>query len=412
MKPAQHGPAAQQLPATAHPPGLVIRRFDPAGHGFPRAALPVLPWLRRADLHWTAQPAPRPGRPGATVRPFAFGRYALHAALQAAGVGPGSRVLVPAYHCRTMVDGALALGAEVDFYRVGADLRMDVDDLNRRLEAPGLPVRALVAAHLFGFAQPMQPAADAAARHGAVLVEDCSHVATGAADPALGSTGRFGIASPYKFYPLQDGGLLWDNEGARLPRAAAGPGWVDEARGAWRTWGLSRQPAAPAPAPAGLPAAAAAAAAPLPPEADPLLADDHPSEQFDARRIGAPGLAGSRWLMRRIDVLRLSQRRRQRYAQWLQAAQGWSGVRPLHAELPAATVPYMFPLLLERPATQFPALKRAAVPVGRWDDMAVSDCPVATHYRGALIHLPCHQALDDAQFDWLLTTTRQALLAA
>lgn len=385
-------------------PPLRIHQFVPAGCGFPAAAVPVLPWLRGADLRWRAGPRPAPGRAGATVRSHAFGRHALHAALAAAGVGPGTRVLAPAYHCRTMIDGALALGASVDFYRLQADLQPDAADLLARLDAPGHPVRGVIAAHFFGFAQPALPAL-LAARPGLaeLLVEDCSHVLMdGATATGLGRLGRFGIASPYKFLPLPEGGLLWDNAGGPLPTLPGRAGPVAELRAAWHTLQRMRPPALP-------PSRPVDDSQPLPADAERLLADGAPSGQFDATQLDRPALAFSRWLARHVDVPRVAGRRRARYLQWLQASRRWAGVQPLHAALPEGTVPYMFPLLLQAPQRQFPALKRRAVPLGRWDDMAVSDCPVATLYRSALVHLPCHQAIDDAQMDWLLRTVADAL---
>lgn len=394
--------------AAATPAALQIRQFVPAGCGFPPAAVPVMPWLRRADLRWRAAPRPAPGLAGASVRSHAFGRHALHAALAAAGVGPGTRVLAPAYHCRTMIDGALALGATVHFYRLADDLRLDAADLLARLDAGGPPVRAVIAAHFFGFAQSLAPLLAARPDVAPLLVEDCSHVlvggppAPGAAD--LGGHGRFGIASPYKFHPLPEGGLLWDNSGRPLPALPDRAGPLAELRATWHTLQRMRAPALPAPQPVD-------DSRPLPDDADRLLADGRPSSQFDARQLGRPALGFARWLSRHVDARRLAERRRARYVQWVEASRHWSGARPLQPLLPEGTVPYMFPLLLQAPQRQFPALKRRAVPLGRWDDMAVSDCPVATRYRSALVHLPCHQAIDDAQMDWLLNTVSTALQA-
>lgn len=406
---AAEGTAGSVPAAPAGTVALQIRQFEPAGCGFPPAGVPVLPWLRSADLRWRAGTPPAPGVAGASVRSHAFGRHALHAALTAAGVGPGTRVLAPAYHCRTMIDGALALGATVQFYRLGEDLRLDAADVLARLDSAGPPVRAVIAAHFFGFEQALAALVDARPDVAPLLVEDCSHVLVGGTQQpgiaGLGRHGRFGIASPYKFFPLPEGGLLWDNNGQPLPALPRRAGLHAELRAAWHTLQRMRAPALPAPQPVD-------DTLPLPADADRLLADGAPSGQFDATQLGRPALAVSHWLARHVDAQRLASRRRARYGQWLQASRRWPGVQPLHPALPDGCVPYMFPLLLQSPQRQFPALKRRAVPLGRWDDMAVSDCPVATRYRTALVHLPCHQAIDDAQMDWMLRTVAAALQAA
>jgi dTDP-4-amino-4,6-dideoxygalactose transaminase len=54
-------------------------------------------------------------------------------------------------------------------------------------------------------------------------------------------------------------------------------------------------------------------------------------------------------------------------------------------------------------------LKQLAVPVWRWDEMAVSPCPVARDYRLHLLHLPCHQSLSDDEMDWMLAALGKVL---
>ena len=79
-------------------------------------------------------------------------------------------------------------------------------------------------------------------------------------------------------------------------------------------------------------------------------------------------------------------------------------------KLPADCVPYMFPLRIDHPEVHFFALKQLGVPVWRWDDMAVSDCPVAANYRLQLLHLPCHQELSEQQMSWMTTAVNKVML--
>jgi hypothetical protein len=41
------------------------------------------------------------------------------------------------------------------------------------------------------------------------------------------------------------------------------------------------------------------------------------------------------------------------------------------------------------------------MPIWRWDEMAVSNCPIASSYRLRLLHLPCHQELTATEMDWM-----------
>lgn len=64
-------------------------------------------------------------------------------------------------------------------------------------------------------------------------------------------------------------------------------------------------------------------------------------------------------------------------------------------------MPYMFPLYIDYPNPHFYFMKMLGVPIWRWDEMAVSDCPVASDYRTRLLHLPCHQELTNKEMEWM-----------
>ncbi len=102
-------------------------------------------------------------------------------------------------------------------------------------------------------------------------------------------------------------------------------------------------------------------------------------------------------------------RRRANYRQWATALAGLPGGRALFPELAETCVPYMFPLLLTEADPLFFQLKQAALPIWRWDEMAVSDCAVAAGYRLRLLHLPCHQDLNAAQMAWMTALVAKAL---
>jgi dTDP-4-amino-4,6-dideoxygalactose transaminase len=54
-------------------------------------------------------------------------------------------------------------------------------------------------------------------------------------------------------------------------------------------------------------------------------------------------------------------------------------------------------------------LKKLGVPIWRWDDMAASDCAISQRYREHLLHLPCHQALSDAELQWMLQAVSKVM---
>jgi perosamine synthetase len=385
-----------------HSPTMLFSRFDPTPCSFPLARAPVLP-----RLHWRSLTL-RPGTPKPGARWYSRGRYALADAYRAAGVGSGGALLAPAYHCRSMLDPAVALGAEVILYPLHADLSPDMAALRASMAGASGRIKALLVPHYFGFAQPLAEAKALCSRHGAALVEDCSHVLAGVVEDSgagPGEAGDYVVSSPYKFFAAPDGGLLWSN-GRPLPhRRLAAPRFTDGLR-AWRDvlfHGGSESlgnaaPVAPEPE------------HPLPePAREWVEVEAAPSTLYDVARQGTASLALSRWITRHTNLQRLAGRRRQHYAQWLAAVEALPGCRPLYPRLPDDCVPYMFPLLLDRPHEPFFALKRLGMPIWRWDEMAVSDCAVSAAYRLGLLHLPCHQELTADDMRWMTGAVRSVL---
>ncbi len=133
------------------------------------------------------------------------------------------------------------------------------------------------------------------------------------------------------------------------------------------------------------------------------------SGQYQVADEVMQSLGGSRWIFRHTDTNALAVKRRDNYQAWHTATAGMSGCKALFPYLPADCIPYMFPLVLERPEFHFHALKRLGVPIWRWDDMAVSGCEVASAYRLKLIHLPCHQGLSSEQMRWMTTALGRVL---
>jgi len=380
---------------------LEVNRFDPAGCHFPRPAVPLLPALRWSALSFGGEGVSPPALfDGPGARHFARGRYALHAAYRGAGVGAGGALLAPSYHCRTMLDPALALGAPVSLYRLDDQLVPCIDSMVALIAGAAVAPRALVLPHYFGVEQPpavMDELARLCQRHGITLVEDCSHAWQVAATraPLRRASGHVFVASPYKFFACEDGGMLWGGSDATAARPAG-----DELR-ALRTLLQRRAPPA-LPSPAAAPDNGARGAELREP-------CDQPSGQYQRAAEGRASLSLSRWVMRRTRVAPVTALRRHHYQQWTAALAGVPGARVLFAQLPDGCAPYMLPLLVERPDPVFFMLKQAAVPIWRWDEMAISDCPVARRYRTSLLHLPCHQDLSAAQLAWMVAQVKKAL---
>ena len=401
--------------------------FDSSDCGFPKPKVPVLPPLSRNSLstglsfkqsaQWQTDGAFQPLRKSKHAGHYARGRYALFEAYRLAGVGESGALLAPSYHCRTMLDPAFQLKADVNFYPLNPDLTPDIRAIEAQLKSQRAPIKALLATHYFGFPQELSDLAALCAQYGIALIEDCSHAlfapdeeSARSTRVAMGETGQFGIASPYKFYPSEDGGLLWVNDASALsiaPQHAPGP--LDEFKGAMSAFNRYRAKALNLSS-RDLGLEIKAQAQQIDAWGRDIRKPSYPLSIFyQAAEEGRRSLAVSRWVYRHTNLARLAGARRQNYQHWLGAVAGLPACKALLPKLPPDCVPYMFPLLIDSPQRHFHLLKLLGLPVWRWDEMAVSECAVAAKYRLNLLHLPCHQELSAEQMDWMVQVVQQVL---
>lgn len=389
---------------------LACWRFDPGPCEFPRPRIPVLPPPTRDQLRWRARPLPQ------GLGLYARCRYALRAAFQACGVGPKGALLAPAYHCRTMLDPALELGAEIGLYALTEVLDPDPEGLALALRGCSTRPAALLFTHYFGLPRAIAPVAEWCRDEGIALIEDCSHALVWGPDlppapaPAMGRVGRFATSSPYKFLPCSDGGWLWSNSGAALPAEPTGRPSARDEMGALRDLlqPLLRRRRAPALASFDDEwARACSCGRPL--GCDWIDESGALSDEYCVDEQHRAPLAVSRWLWPHVPMGPLLECRRRRWLQWADAVRPLAGCHALLPELPAGSTPYMFPLVVDDPPAVFYPLKHMGMPIQRWDDMAISDCPVSRRYRQGLFQIPCHQALSDDDMAWMVRAVQRAV---
>jgi hypothetical protein len=122
----------------------------------------------------------------------------------------------------------------------------------------------------------------------------------------------------------------------------------------------------------------------------------------------------SRLIMRLVSMSQAVQRRLTNYERLLNAISGISRAEPLFCDLPAGVVPQVLPLRVFEPDTVFPVLKAAGVPIIRfgevlWPSMDRARHPAAIALSREIFQLPCHQALNECEIDWLAECIRTAL---
>lgn len=184
---------------------LPIAHKPSSGTGGERA-VPVMPLLHLRHL-WARRAAlPYPfGEPGVTT--WYNGRAAIWQGLKALGIGPGARVIAPAYTCGSELDVLVQAGLRLDYFRIGEGLAADLEDLRRLCE---VPAAAIFVTHYYGFPQPMREIAALARERGMLLIEDASHALYSATQDGLplGSFGDMAVFSLWKSVAIPDGGVL------------------------------------------------------------------------------------------------------------------------------------------------------------------------------------------------------------
>jgi len=322
------------------------------------------------------------------------------------GVGPGTRVLAPTYHCPTMIAPVEKLGAEIVFYPINAAGGPNMAWLDA-IDTRG--VRALLAAHFFGIPQPMQRLRWYCDQRGIALIEDCAHAFFGRSDGRpVGAWGDFAIASLTKFFPVNEGGLLLSTRGRLTAKDARGRGWLDEARSLADALEMGARHGSL-------------------PGINRLLQAVFGSKNLLRRRsatapeqsLCAPSLdaramtRAAHWIFRHTHRHRIVTRRRQHYNQLVALLSGAAGMHALMPPLPPDCAPYVMPLFVASPDALYQALRRARMPVFRWCQRWPDTPEIEGDHGGVwsrhVLQLGCHQDLSDAQITELADTLlRQA----
>ncbi len=340
------------------------------------------------------------------------GRMAIAQALLLNNIGPGDEVLVPAYHCSSMIAPVEHSGAKPIFYRIMQDMSVDMDDINNKISQS---TRLLLITHYFGFAQPIQIIRTFCTNKGILLLEDCAHALFSHVDrKPLGSFGDYAAGSLMKFFPVNDGGFLVASINNSCDLKTLSGGMSFELRTVLNTLEKSfmykrlkildllfRLP---------------------------LALKNYIWKKFKAK-TSAPGIntlpAASdggfgfepEWIQTRISwfskiICKLSstekiiQRRTQNYNWLLSAFHNLPKCHILYPHLPDGIVPYVFPIVVENADPAFVHLRQQGVPLLRWehlhDQIDSAVCTNSLYYSHHLIQIPCHQELNKRELKWMV----------
>jgi hypothetical protein len=356
----------------------------------------------RSRAHLDAFPWSAPG-----LRLTHLGRGAVWLALEALGLGRGSLVAMPAYHCGSEVEAAHLRGCEIVYYRVGPDLRVDEVDMRRA----AAEADALYLISNFGFPMVDPP-------EGVAVIEDAAH-ALFSLDPQglpVGGRGDAAVFCPRKSLGLPDGGAVLVPGGApraveRRPGAKAmlrSTASLTFARGA-----ISRLSPVRRLATRVIGRASIGDAAALQGELTHVVIGEWGLEPQDMENAAGRPARLTSALVRRADPERLRARRRANYSLLLEELAELAPAA--HRALPDGCAPLYFPALTtDRPAAIRGLLAHGVRPLEVW--------PVPhplldrAHFaeleplRAGLLALPVHQALGEREMDRVLTAAKRVLL--
>jgi perosamine synthetase len=352
------------------------------------------------------------GVPPDQVALFWRGRVALYAILRALGIGRGDEVIVPAFTCVAVPNAILYTGA--------TPIYVDIDEATFTVDPAAVAAamtertRAVLAQNTFGLSADLDALVIAARRHGAVLIDDCTH--------GLGGTykGRHnGSAADAAFYstqwskPISTGlggiAVTTDAELARriaaLERSAREPPVLDRALLA--TMLLARERVAtPRTLRAGRAVYRAASRAGVVPGSS-------SGRELDGTAMPKSFLAGmsafqARLATRRLPALAAKVRRRRavahRYSAWLTA----HGRTAAHEPDFAAHAFLRYPLRIREREAFVADARRRGVLLGDWFSSPLypvtsglstwryrpGECPVAERVASEIVNLPTDVAPD------------------
>ena len=343
------------------------------------------------------------------------GRAAIYQALLQLRLPPGSGVLVPTYHCPTIVAPVLLAHHEVHYFGIQPDGLPALGSID---VATAKKCQAMIVAHYFGLPKSLAPVRQWCDSNGIALIEDCAHCYFGeAGERPIGAWGDYATASLSKFFPVSEGGLL---ASARHPISAfhlSKPGWKAQLK-AWidifevasrhqRLAGINGllrtvfwlKNARAASADAGSSTTAVSEAA--------FMGD------CDMARIAQEPVAATKFLNRRLPHGRVIDKRRRNFELYARKLSQLTGARPIFPTLQAASAPYVFPLWVDDSERVYYALRNLKMPVFRWDRIwpGTPELPddVGPLWSRHVLQLLCHQDLDETDVENVSNTILKLL---
>ena len=392
----------------------LIEGAQPAVYPIPR--IPMAPILSAETLSRSKECAIPAIDEHPNLLDVTSGRVAIALALLNAGIGNGDEVLVPAYHCLSMVEPIRFVGATPRFYSLHPDLSANYTSIDSSINSR---CKALILTHYFGFAQSTIPARKFCDDNRIILIEDCAHTFFGVRDNiAIGSLGDYVIASTMKFFPVYDGGILASSHQSLRTLSRSNNKKLFEIKAfmtvlerstSYKRFGV---PGKLLNLTSKLKDSIWSGIKSMRIDNAPLTIGPDSADggfHLDPAWLHAPASAISRYIVNHADRNRLIERRRNNYRRLLHLINNIPRCRPLYPDLPDNTVPLVFPFDVDHADNVADMLRRKGLPLWRFGEyldpeLDTNLCPIANEYSRRLLQIPCHQELNETDMSWLITT--------
>lgn len=333
------------------------------------------------------------------------GRAAIYQALLQLQLPAQSKVLVPTYHCPTMVAPVLLANLNPAYFGLRADGLPNLDTIDA---ATANKCKAMIVSHYFGLARSLAEVRLWCNERGIALIEDCAHCYFGeAGERPVGAWGDFSTASLSKFFPVPEGGLLASAQRPISDLRLSPPsfktqlkGWIDVLELATkykRFAGINSALAFLFRLKNSQPQLEAKADSATESTTTNMMRD------CDMARIAQAPLSASMALKAVLPRGRIIAKRHQNFAMYARHFERVQGARPLFPMPSESVAPYVFPLWVDEPDHLYHALREQALPVFRWDRIWPGtpqlDGDVGLLWSHHVLQLLCHQDLSEADIE-------------
>lgn len=385
-------------------------------HNYPEPQIPISPVFSSYSCKWKKQSTPIESVLAQTYKiHVSSGRAAIALALEHSNITDEDEVLVPAYHCESMVSPIRWRKATPVFYKINTDTSIDEQDIESKINQN---TKAIIATHYFGFLQNLNTLRKICDKHNILLIEDCAHALFGQKNEIpVGSTGDYAIASSMKFFSVYDGGILTSNNSninniiltkppisfalktifnviersIKAKRLGIAGKIIEQLLHlksfVWKTSKrLFNKPHSHIVGPS----------------------SSDGGHSLDPSWLHTSASFFSKHIIEHADYYHIIQQRRLNFQLLNKALHHLNGLKPLYSSLPEATVPLVYPVFVEQPSKHFANLKSEGIPIWRFGEFLDSSidenvCPNSVRLSAHIFQFPCHQELTTQEVKWMIS---------